>query len=75
MWQEKHPEKKLPGNLKERINALFPEIDEKTGKAIVYHRAHAIRLDGNSAAHEDEHFNKKDAMESLSFTEYFLRNF
>ncbi|HDS1150278.1 TPA: DUF4145 domain-containing protein [Pluralibacter gergoviae] len=70
-WMVKFPTEKPPESLKVRINKLYSEKDEKDGKAKVYHRAHAIRIDGNSVVHGDEVISPKDAKEILSFTEWF----
>lgn len=71
IWGEKYHNEQLPGKLKNRIDKLFPEESEKDGKAKVYHRAHTIRLDGNSVVHEEEQFNESEAVDILSFTKWF----
>ncbi|WP_083615913.1 DUF4145 domain-containing protein [Pantoea sp. 1.19] len=71
IWEEKYHNEQLPEKLKTRIDKLYPEKDERNGKAKVYHRAHAIRLDGNTAAHKEEQFNESEAVDILSFTKWF----
>lgn len=57
------------GNLYQRIEALA------TSHVItdaMRNWAHAIRLDGNESAHEDEPMNETTVMDMLSFTELML---
>jgi len=55
---------------------LQPRIDELAAKHAItpamQEWAHAIRLDGNEAAHEEEPFDKETCEALKSFTELFL---
>lgn len=56
-------------SLKKRIDALPPDVGVTDA---MKKWAHAIREDGNDAAHEDEPFEEGEARMLQSFTELFL---
>lgn len=71
LWEEMKMEGACPQKLKPRIDKLFLESDEKNGKSKSYHRAHSVRLDGNTAAHEEELITQEVAKDLLDFTKWF----
>ncbi|ECD4582991.1 DUF4145 domain-containing protein [Escherichia coli] len=71
LWRKMNIEEICPQKLKQRIDKLFPESDEKHGKAKAYHKAHSVRLDGNTAAHEQETITQEVAKDILEFTKWF----
>lgn len=67
LWRIKFPSKNNPYKLNARVDALFPD-------GVNHHILHAIRYEGNDAAHESTLLTQDDARMILSFTESFLKS-
>lgn len=67
LWRIKFPTKDNPYKLNVRVDALFPD-------GVNHHILHAIRYEGNDAAHDGALLSQNDARMILNFTESLIRN-